>query len=194
MPTGTSLSLMLEPLFGLIACLAIYGGVFLWRKVWSEFTPDASFEAWCRSEPAIMAFRCVPGERAREVRFQLRALLAPSDELINLQGGAPWQYYRFGVVVREHSDSVVAVHIASAIPQRGDFTSRTDAAALVERVAKLAGVEEVWLHGQLHSSEARSTARDQRGWLARVADDGALEVTPMIGRPVWAGDLHPDAG
>jgi hypothetical protein len=185
---------MLEPLFGLIACLAIYGGVWAWRKVWSEFVPDSEFERWCAREPAIMMFRC--GD-ARDTRFRLRALLAPSDELINLNGGHPWQYYRFSVIVREHADDVVAVHITGAIPQRGDFKHCTDAGELVARLVKLTTIEEVWLHGQLHPSEARSTARSQRSWLGRVADDGALEVTPMIGRPIWAGhnvDLHPDHG
>jgi hypothetical protein len=177
---------MLEPFFGLMACLAIYAGVWLASKVSSEFTRDSSFEKWCQSQPMIMAFRC-RGE-ASETRFKLRQWIAPHSEVVNLHGGAPWQYYRFDVVVREHSDSVVAVHIAEAIPQRGNWTERTDAADLVNRIVRSAAVEEVWLHGQLHPSEARSTSRDQRGWLGRVAEDGALEVTPMIGKPAWVGD------
>lgn len=83
---------MLEPLFGLIACLAIYGGVWLGSKVWSEFSRDTSFEKWCASQPMIMAFRC-RGE-VEDTRFRLRQLLAPHDEVVNLKGGAPWQYYR----------------------------------------------------------------------------------------------------
>lgn len=183
---------MLEPFFGLIACLVIYAGVWAGSRVRSEFKPDRGFERWCESQPIIMAFRC-RGE-AHDTRFKVRQLLAPHDELVNLHGGAPWQYYRFDVVVRELSDTVVAVQIASAIPQRGPWTRRTDAAELVDRVVRARTVEEVWLHGQLHPSEARSTARDQRGWLGRVGDDGALEVTPMIGKPQWIGDAPAEQG
>ncbi len=175
---------MLEPFFGLLACLVIYFGVWAARKLSSEFTRDTSFEKWCASQPMIVAFRC-HGE-ARDTRFRLRQALAPHDEVVNLHGGAPWQYYRFDVEVRELSESVVAVHIASAIPQRGDWTERADAAELVKQILQTAPIAEVWLHGQLHPSEARSHSRDQRGWIGRVAEGGALEVTPMIGKPEWA--------
>lgn len=89
--------------------------------------------------------------------------------------------------VRALNDSVVAVHIAGAIPQRGAWTERTDAADLVETVVRAAAIEEVWLHGQLYPSDAPSTARDHRGWLARV-EGSELAITPMIGRPKWASD------
>jgi hypothetical protein len=182
---------VLEPFFGLIACLAIYGGVWLVSKWTSEFVPDAAFEKWCAEEPLIMAFHCTD---ARDLSFRIRQLVAPQEELVNLHGGNPWQYYRFDVAVRVISDDVAGVFIRSAIPQRGGFKRRTDAKELVERVVKLNVVDEVWMHGQLHPSDARSTTRARASWLGRVADDGALEVTPMIGRPVWAGDLHPDHG
>jgi len=176
---------MLEPLFGLIACLVVYAGVWLFSRWSSEFHRDEAFERWCTTQPMIIALRC---RDARDTRYRLRSLLAPHDELVNLHGGAPWQYYRFDVVVRVHSDSVVAVHLTAAIPQRGPWTHRRNAAELVERVVEVCGadIEEVWLHGQLHPSEARSAARDQRGWLGRVDDAGALEITPMIGQPRWA--------
>ena len=183
---------VLEPFFGLIACLAIYGGVWLGSKWSSEFAADTAFEKWCAEQPMVMAFRCTD---AKDTHFRLRQLIAPHEEIVNLQGGAPWQYYRFDVVVRVLSDTVVGVFIRSAIPQRGGFNRRTDAAELVERVVKLSGVEEVWLHGQLHPSEARSAIRSRASWLGRVRPgDGELEVTPMIGRPLWAGDMHPDHG
>lgn len=178
---------MLEPFFGLIACLAIYLGVWVFFRVTSEFDRDHAFERWCASRPMIMAIRC-RGE-AEDARFRLRQLIAPHDEVVNVHGGAPWQYYRFDVVVRPISESVIAVHIASAIPQRGSWTERRNAADLVERLVSTCGaaIEEVWLHGQLHPSEGRSSSRDQRGWLGRVGDDGQLEVTPMIGQPRWTG-------
>ena len=189
---------MLEPLFGLIACLVVYAGVWMFSRVSTEFHRDQPFERWCASRPMIIAVRC---RDADDTRFRLRALLAPHDELVNLQGGVPWQYYRYEVDVRAVSDGVVAVHIASAISQRGPWTHRLDAAELVERLIAACGddVEEVWLHGQLHPSETRSASRDRAGWLGRPGDAGGLEVTPMIGQPRWAGAeddssaLHPHA-
>lgn len=189
---------MLEPLFGLIACLVVYAGVWAFSRVSSEFHRDEAFEKWCASRPTIVALQC---RDAEDARFRLRALLAPHDELVNLHGGAPWQYYRYDVVVRAVSESVVAVQIAGAIPQRGPWTHRRDAAELVEKLVETCGgdIAEVWLHGQLHPSEGRSASRDQRGWLGRVSEAGALEVTPMIGQPRWAGAendssaLHPRA-
>jgi hypothetical protein len=190
---------MLEPFFGLIACLAIYVGVWVFFRATSEFNRDHAFERWCASQPMILAVR-VRGE-AEDARFRLRQLLAPHDEVVNLHGGAPWQYYRYDVVVRAVSESVVAVHIAGAIPQRGRWTHRRNAAELVEKLVATSGaaIEEVWLHGQLHPSETRSSLRDHRGWLGRIGEGGQLEITPMIGQPRWTGEeedgsaLHPRA-
>lgn len=178
---------MLEPLFGLAVCLSVYLAVWFGSKVTSEFTRDRAFERWCASQPMILAFRC-RGD-VDDAQYAVRALLAPYGELVNLHGGAPWQYYRFDVVVRA-SDSVVSVHIVDAIPQRGPWTRRCDASEIARRVAssKRADVEEIWLHGQLQPSEARSETRDQRSWLARVEDDGVLAIHPMIGRPRWVDE------
>ena len=190
---------MLEPLFGLIACLAVYGGVWLYLRMTSEFHRDAAFERWCASQPMILAVRC---RDADDARFRLRQLIAPHDELVNLHGGVPWQYYRYGVVVRMVSESVVAIHIDSAIPQRGPWTHRRDAADLLKGLSSSSGadIKEIWMHGQLHPSESKSSSRDQRGWLGRVDEQGELSVTPMIGQPRWAGAeeddssaLHPHA-
>ncbi len=175
--------LVLEPIFGLLACIAVYMGVYLVGKVTSEFRPDTEFERWCASKPMILAFRC---KDVFEARHGLRALLAPHDEVVNLQGGVPWQYYRYDVVVRPISDDAIGVFIVSAIAQRGDWTKRRDAAELARALFAKGHVDEVWMHGQLHPSEAKSSARDQRAWLARVGEEGTLEVHPMIGRPLWA--------
>jgi hypothetical protein len=191
---------MLEPLFGLIACLAIYAGVWVFSRVGNEFKRDVEFERWCASRPMILAIRCADAEDAR---FRLRQLLAPHDEIVNLHGGVPWQYYRYDVVVRVVSESVVTVHIESAIAQRGPWTHRRDAAELVAGLtAGGTAIEEVWMHGQLQPAEGRSRSRDQRGWLGRVSEVGQLEVTPMIGQPRWTlppgeeddgSALHPHA-
>lgn len=175
---------MLEPIIGLVVCVALYLGVWLGSKLSTEFARDHAFERWCASKPIILAVRC-RGD-AYDARFTLRTLLAPHDQLVNLHGGAPWQYYRFDVDVRPLSDSVVAVQIVDAVQQRGGFLMRRNAAELVERLLATprAAVEEIWMHGQLHPSDAPSSHRDQRSWLGKVAE-GALEVTPMIGRPQW---------
>jgi hypothetical protein len=192
---------MLEPFFGLIACLAIYLGVWVFFRVGSEFQRDPSFERWCASQPMILAIRC---RDAEDARFRLRQLVAPHDELVNLHGGVPWQYYRYDVRVQAVSETVVTIHIASAIPQRGPWTHRRDAAEVVEKLVAACGdaIDEVWMHGQLHPSEGRSSSRDHRGWLGRIGEEGGLEVTPMIGQPRWTlppgsdedgSALHPHA-
>ncbi len=180
---------MLEPLFGLAVCVATYLGVWLFAKLTTEFTPDRGFERWCASQPVIIAVRC---RDAFDVRLVLRTILAPHMELVNLQGGVPWQYYRYDVDVRALADDVVTVHIVDAIPQRGSWTRRIDVADVVRLLAARAEVGEVWMHGQLRPSEARSAVRDQRSWLVRPGDEGALEATPMIGRPRWIDDAAPD--
>lgn len=174
-------------------CVTIYLGVAGWSRVRSEFARDTQFEQWCASQPIVLAFRCgrrsgAEGGEADDARHRLRQLLAPHDELVNVHGGAPWQYYRYDVAVRTVADDVVAVHIVAAIPQRGRWTARRDAGELVRRLMAMpeAAVEEVWMHGQLHPSEARSASRDHRSWLGRRSADGDLEITPMIGRrPQW---------
>jgi hypothetical protein len=179
---------MLEPIFGLLLCVAIYFAISAWSTFSSEFQRDADFERWCAGKPIIIAFRC-PGDRADDARHRIRQMLAPHDELVNKHGGAPWQYYRFDVVVRALADDVVAVQISAPILQRGHglWRQRRDAAELVVRLvaARTGSVAEVWMHGQLHPSEARSTARDQRSWIGHVAEDGGFQITPMIGRPQW---------
>lgn len=174
---------MLEPIFGLVLCVAIYFGIALWSTYTSEFKRDAAFERWCRRRPIILAFRC---SEADDARHRLRQLIAPHDQLVNKHGGAPWQYYRYDVVVRSLSDDVVAVQIEGAVPQRGPWTHRPDAGDLTDRLVRNpeAAVSEVWMHGQLHPSEARSLARDQRSWLG-IVTEGALSLNPMIGRPAW---------
>lgn len=174
-------------------CVAIYLGVAGWTRVRSEFARDRRFEQWCASRPIVLAFRCgrrsgAGGSEADDARHRLRQLLAPHDELVNVHGGAPWQYYRYDVAVRSVADDVVAVQIVSAIPQRGSWTWRRDAGELVRRLIAMpeAAIEEVWMHGQLHPSEAPSESRDHRSWLGRRSVDGGLEITPMIGRrPHW---------
>jgi hypothetical protein len=175
---------MLEPIFGLILCVVIYLGIATWSTLRSEFHRDEAFEKWCAGRPIILAVRC---EEADDARHRLRQLIAPHDQLVNLRGGVPWQYYRFDVEVRSLTDGVVAVLLTSAVPQRGAWTERPDAGGLAERLVAMLGpgVSEVWMHGQLHPSEARSTARDQRSWLGWPAEGGGLRLTPMIGRPEW---------
>jgi hypothetical protein len=176
---------MLEPIIGLVVCLLLYFSVWVYRNVTSEFDRDLAFERWCASRPMIMAFR-TKGDHY-DARFEIRQLLEPHGELVNLHGGAPWQYYRYDVVVKPIADDVLAVHIERAIIQRGAWTERRDAAELVRAIVQRRRTEivEVWMHGQLHPSEARSQLRDQRSWFARV-QDGALDLHPMIGRPPWA--------
>ncbi|MGZ3420900.1 MAG: hypothetical protein ACXVEF_19960 [Polyangiales bacterium] len=176
---------MLEPIIGLVVCVLMYLGVWLFAKVSSEFKPDLEFERWCAGKPMIMAFRTRSDHY--DARFELRQLLEPHGELVNLHGGVPWQYYRYDVVVRPIADDVVAIFIERAILQRGRWTHRRDAAELVREIIQKPRTEivEVWMHGQLHPSEARSQLRDQRSWFARV-HEGVLDLHPMIGRPPWA--------
>jgi hypothetical protein len=178
-------SRMLEPIIGLVACIVLYLSVAIYRKVTSEYDRDLGFESWCAAKPMILAFRTRSDHY--DVRFELRQLLEPHGELVNLHGGVPWQYYRFDVVIRPIADDVVAVFIERAILQRGPWTHRRDAAELVHEVIQKprTDIVEVWMHGQLHPSEARSHQRDQRSWFARV-NEGALDLHPMIGRPPWA--------
>lgn len=181
---------MLEPIFGLMLCVAIYFGISVFFTYTSEFQRDAAFERWCAGKPIILAFRCA---EADDARHRIRQLIAPHDQLVNLHGGAPWQYYRFDVLVRSLADDVVAVQIAGAIPQRGRWTRRPDAGTVAERLMnnREAAISEVWMHGQLHPSEARSASRDQRSWFAQIDDEGQFALTPMIGRPQWMLD-HAD--
>jgi hypothetical protein len=175
---------MLEPIIGLVVCVAMYLGVWLASKVTSEFRRDEAFERWCATAPMIMAFRT---RDPSEARIELRALLEPHGEVVNLQGGVPWQYYRYDVELRIASDDVVTLHIKNAIVQRGRGKQRMDAAKLVDAIVHnaRAKVHEVWIHGQLQPSDAKSATRDKHSWLARV-ENGALDVHPMIGRPEWA--------
>ena len=181
------LGTMLEPIFGLILCVLIYLGISAWSRVSSEFHHDPDFERWCAQRPIVLALRC---REPDDARHRLRQLVAPHDQIVNVRGGAPWQYYRFDVAVRALTDEVVAVQIVGAVRQRGGWTARPDARELAERLATMSGpgVTEVWMHGQLHASDARSAVRDLRSWLGHVTD-GALALTPMIGKPKWVEAL-----
>jgi hypothetical protein len=176
---------MLEPIIAPIACLLVYFAIALYRRWSSEYDRDLVFEAWCATKPMILAFR-TNGDHY-DARFELRQLLEPHGELVSVHAGVPWQYYRFDVLVKPIADDVVAVFVERAIVQRGGWARRIDAAELVHRIVRKprAEVAEVWMHGQLHPSDARSHLRDQRSWFARV-QDGALDLHPMIGRPPWA--------
>jgi hypothetical protein len=193
---------VLEPLFGLLACLFAYLGVAVYQRVTSEFVSDRAFERWCASQPIVLAFHCRSPDRAVEAKLALRTLLGPHEELENASGGAPWQYYRYDVVVRAIADDVVVVQIVDAILQRGSGLRRPDAAEVVRRVAAdaRADVDEIWIHAHFHD-EAPASARGPsstrtrtgtralagpRGWLGRVVRDGEIEFTPMIGRPAWS--------
>lgn len=173
---------VLEPLFALLTCLLVYWGIGVYRRHTSEFVPDPDFERWCASGPLLMAFRC-RGD-AHDLRMLLRQTIAPDEEILNLRGGAPWQYYHYEVVVRSPSESVVTVHLCAAKVQRGEGKACVDAAEVVARLVSdpdLA-IEEVWLHGQLHPSDAPSRHRDRVHWIGQ----GPETLAPMIGQPVWS--------
>ena len=172
---------VLEPLFALLMCASIYAGIAVWRRYTSEFLPVPEFERWCSEGPMILAVRC-SGD-AHDARMTLRQLIAPDDEVLNLQGGAPWQYYHYEVEVRMPSESVITVHIRAARIRRGAGKDLVDARRLVEELLAKPelGIEEVWLHGQLHPSDAPSRLRDRIHWIGTQPE----ELSQMIGLPAW---------
>lgn len=108
-----------------------------------------SFEAWCRGQPLVMAFFCPRAETGPLVA-RLRAALE-GREFVNIEGPFPWPHYRVKLRVEALDASVVGVRAVWCARVRGN-QQRPTPLPLVLQVCELGlGIEEVWLHRDLHS-------------------------------------------
>ena len=174
-----------EALIGFVLCLALYLAARLSARFIREASPQPAFERWIAAQPLVAALRCRPG-REIDVTSVVRALLG-RGELYNPDGGYPWQHYVVRYACRPVGEGVVGLFATHAVIGR----VRDERPTLRELFATLgpevAGqVLEVWLHGRLKSPGVGPVAdREKMSWCGDFDDDGALQVTAMIGHPRW---------
>jgi hypothetical protein len=176
-----------EVIVGIVLCAVVSLGVSIYLRFFaSEGARNRPFEDWCRSRPLVVALRCQPGS-AVDVYELLRRVVEPSPYFSNSAGRYPWQHYVVSLDGHRASDDVVVLRVTTCRQPRL-HESRPDIAKALDLLASEAGelIEEIWLHGQFHSVNRRvGVERDNMAWLGDVDDAGHMEVSAMIGQPLW---------
>lgn len=107
-----------------------------------------SFEAWCRTSPLVFAFFCPRAPTSPLVAWLRGAL--EGREFVNVAGPFPWPHYRIRLRVDVLDESVVAVRVVGFALLRGN-QQRPALLPIIRAVcAALDGIEEVWLHRDMH--------------------------------------------
>jgi hypothetical protein len=166
-------------------------GAMIWiirRFIETDGAPVPEFESWCReTRPLLLAFRCTAGS-ARAVAFEVAVALGGARQVVNHRGHHPWTRYIFDLeIAHDEVRDVVTVRAIRCAMRRG-VQSRPEIGAVVDRLASelQAALQELWLHGELHSGDG--TARADRlkfGWIATIGDGAQSAFSPMIGVPRW---------
>jgi hypothetical protein len=176
-----------EVIVGIVLCAVVSLGVSVYLRFFaSEGARSRPFEDWCRTRPLVVALRCQPGS-AIEVYEKLRYLIEPSPYFSNSAGRFPWQHYVVSVDGRRLEDDVITLSV-TACRQPKLRETRPDLSRAIDELGREAGelIDEVWLHGQLHTVNRRvKVERENMAWVGDFDDAGELSVTAMIGQPVW---------
>lgn len=177
----------MEVIVGLVLCAVVSLGVSIYLRYFAtEGARNRPFENWCRSKPLIMAIRC-QSDCGVDVYERLRYHIEPNPYFANSQGRYPWQHYVVRVDARRHHDDVVLLYVTACRQpklreNRPDLPKAID--AFGQEVSEL--VDEVWLHGQLHTVNRRvGFEKENMAWLGDFDPSGQLSVSAMIGQPVW---------
>jgi hypothetical protein len=153
----------------------------------SSIERDAAFEAWCKSAPIVMAFRCHDdGERL--LRMALLERLGRRREVINVHGRFPWPFYRLklDVLSREGRVEVRLDCARLVLGERSTAQLLTLLDGLDDEV--FSRIDEEWVHGECFPGKRHSGSdRSKFGWVGTLTHDG-LDVREMIGVPGWLAD------
>jgi hypothetical protein len=184
----------MEFFIAIATAIGVAVGVWIYKRWFhAEAARHPGFEAWCRSQPLLLALHRPGG--ALDLAHVVRHALAPHGEYVNRNGTYPWQHYFVSVEVRRLDADVLGL-VVTACRLRRETESRPDLEALVAALGEMPGAAEteVWLHGQLHASE-RPTGFDRNrvAWAGRVGGQGAVELREMIGAPPWLVAHHASA-
>jgi hypothetical protein len=172
-----------------IIAFVMFGVIFVVTQLYLRFvhkgaSPHPEFERWVATRPLVGALRVRRGTEIDAV-YAVRNLLG-KREFFNPGGGYPWQHYIVTFESRQVAEGVVglfATHsqLARDTAERPDF--QTVLSGLGREVKSL---EELWLHGWMRSpAPGHAVDRQRMSWCGDVGDDGALDVTAMIGQPPW---------
>lgn len=180
------MEIVLGPLTWIIvgAATAIY---LKWFS--SSIERDAAFEAWCKTKPIVIAFRCHDdGERL--LRMALLERLGRQREVLNVHGRFPWPFYRLKLDVLSR-DRRVEVRIVRARLVQGERAT-SQMLSLLDGLDEevISRIDEVWVHGECAPGKRHSGSdRSKFGWIGTLTQEG-LDVHEMIGVPEWLADSH----
>jgi len=176
-----------ELIFGFIMCGLVTVAVHLYLRLFAvDGARHRPFEQWCGTHPLVMALRCQPGA-AIEVYERLRRYIEPADSFANTQGRYPWQHYAVHLDGRRSDGDLVLLFVTGCRQPRAR-EHPPDLARAIEGLGKDVAplVDEVWLHGHLHTeNRRRSIDKERLAWLGTFEQSGELQVNAMIGRPPW---------
>lgn len=157
-----------------------------------------SFEAWCRTHPLAFAFFCPRASTSPLVAWLRQHL--EGREFVNVAGPFPWPHYRITLRVDVLDDSVVAVRVAGFALLRGNQQRPALLPVIRAACAALAGIEEVWLHRDLHHDgsdlDPHTTWRGRPGLAPEVTFHAFAELPFWLRRFDRKGPptrRHPDA-
>lgn len=140
-----------------------------------------AFEAWCAGRPLVAAFFC-PRAATGPLLERLRVALA-GREFVNVAGAFPWPHYRVKFTVVALDESVVGVCVAWCGLVRGNQQRPTPLPLILEICGLALGIEEVWLHRDLHSDG--TIQEPEVTWRGRPAQGSEVTFRAFSELPFW---------
>lgn len=140
-----------------------------------------AFEAWCRGRPLVAAFFCPRAQVAPLIAWLKQGL--ERREFVNVEGPFPWPHYRIKLEVVALDESVVGVRVVWFSLLRGNQQRPSPLPSLREAAALSLGVDEVWLHRDLHSDG--SDLDPETTWRARPTEGSELVFHAYPELPFW---------
>jgi hypothetical protein len=175
--------LAMVPFVGVFTSLLVSLAVQIYLRYFNTLGPRyPGFERWCEGRPLVVAFFC-PREGAADLARWLGEALRVQREHINTEGPCPWPFYRLRLEAHVYNECVVGITIRGQA-QAKDHQVRPPVLALVQRAcAAVAGVEEVWVHRDLHASEEE--CEPHMSWRGRPSATGPLPLRAYSELPFW---------
>ena len=174
--------------------LMIKGWLLAWAMAWvirrwfERVAPPArDFEAYCKSQPLLVALACRAGS-AQEVRSALLGRLGKGATAVATLGGWPWPNYGLELEVEMSGNDLVLVRAIDCrlLRVRGPRPPALFAAIRDTACELATSVEEVWAHRALRYALEDDAAPG--GWKLSLAASG-VELAALPKLPAWIATL-----
>ena len=171
------------PFLGVFSSLIVSLVVQIYLRYFNTLGPHyPGFEEWCATQPLVAAFFC-PREGTAALAAWLNRALKAQREHINAEGPCPWPFYRLRLEAQVYNECVVGITIRGQ-SQAKEHQSRPPVLALIQQAcAAVEGIEEVWVHRDLHSSE--EACEPHMSWRGRPSPAGPLPLRAYSELPFW---------